>query len=423
MMNPKQISNRLACALRNSKLPRLFLLLSLLLSACSTPFRRAAVPHDMQSMATISGMPDIRYWEDETSDALRRDSVEAMQREQKYLAKNGYNGALPPADFLAISGGGDNGAFGTGVLVGWTKTGTRPQFTVVPGISTGALMAPFAFLGPEYDAVLKKLYTSISTKDVLQKRSIVNALFNDALTDNAPLFRLLEKYITPEMLAAIAMEHEKGRILLIGTTDLDAQRGVVWNIGKIAASGNPHALDLVRRILLASAAIPGIFPPTLLDVEAGGKQYQEMHVDGGTTAQVFLYPPSFEVDKRARQRRLYIIRNARLDPNWAEVNPRTLTIMGRAITSLIQTQGIGNLYNMYLSALRDGIDYQLAFIPESFKEPHTEPFNNHYMRKLYEVGYQMAVTGYPWEKLPPGYVESKVARHENNASPGAFSVR
>ena len=330
-------------------------LVAIFLPGCSTPQRRAAVPHELEDAARIPGMPIVRYWADENTEEHQRDGFESVEREQAFWLETGHSGPLPTAEFLAISGGSDNGAFGAGLLAGWSKTGTRPKFKVVTGISTGALIAPFAFLGSQYDAKLTNLYTTIGPDDIRKKRNIIGALFKDAVADNKPLFRLIQKNITQQMLDEIAVEHRKGRILLIGTTDLDAQRGVVWNIGKIAASGNPKSLDLVHRILLASSAIPGVFPPTFVDVKANGKNYQEMHVDGGATAQVFLYPPSFQLNKQAqemnlapRTRRLYIIRNARLDPDWAEVSPRTLTIMGRAVSSLIQTQGVGDLYNMYL---------------------------------------------------------------------------
>jgi hypothetical protein len=148
----------------------------------------------------------------------------------------------------------------------------------------------------------------------------------------------------------------------------------------------------------------------MIDVEAGGQKYQEMHVDGGTMAQVFVYPPSIslkELERREhvgeRERRLYIIRNSRLDPEWAQVDRRTLTIAGRAISSLIQMQGIGDLYRIYLTAQKDGIDYNLAYIPPSFNVPKKEDFDTEYMRKLFDVGYDMASKGYPWQKVPPGF--------------------
>jgi hypothetical protein len=315
---------------------------------------------------------------------------------------------LPPVNFLAISGGGENGAFGAGLLVGWTAAGTRPVFKGVTGISTGALTAPFAFLGSAYDDKLREVYTTITGKDVLESRGIYGALFQDAMADNAPLRKTVAKYFDQPMLDAIAAEHKKGRILLIGTTNLDARRPVIWDIGAIAESGQPGALELVQDILVASAAIPGAFPPMMFNVEANGKVYQEMHVDGGASTQVFLYPPQLNIKASGvkRERNLYVLRNARLDPDWAQVDRRTMTIAGRAISSLIQTQGVGDLYRIYLTSRRDGIDFNLAYIPKTFTTVLKEPFDHTYMSELFQLGYDMAVKGYPWEKYPPGFGET-----------------
>src|SRR5262245_109846 len=347
------------------------------LLGCSTPVRLAAVPKDQQAAAIVDGMTGIRYWQKEDLPLMKQDGLEAYTREAELFAAAGNKGPLPPANYLAVSGGGEDGAFGAGLLVGWTETGTRPEFKLVTGISTGALIAPFAFLGPAYDQQLKEVYTTISGKDVLEERGMLAGLFDDALADNAPLRRLVAKYVTADMLKAIAAEYAKGRILLIGTTNIDARRPVIWNIGKIASSGSPQALDLVHSILVASAAIPGAFPPTMIDVEVNGEHYQEMHVDGGASAQVFVYPPSFHVAQISsqagvnRERHVFIIRNARLDPDWADTKRETLSIAGRAISSLIQNQGVGDLYRIYATTQRDGVDFNLSYIPPTFDVPLT----------------------------------------------------
>jgi predicted patatin/cPLA2 family phospholipase len=379
---------------------------SLAAAACAPLNRSDAVPVDVEERATIPGMPGIRYWADGDPSDMIRDAHESIVRERAYLASTGNQGSLPPADFLAISGGGENGAFGAGLLIGWTAVGTRPTFKGVTGISTGALTAPFAFLGRAYDEKLREVYTSITAEDVLESRGLlVGAFFDDAMADNAPLRKTVAKYFDQSVLDAIAVEHRKGRILLIGTTNLDARRPVIWNIGKIAASGQPGALELVQKILVASAAIPGAFPPMMIDVDVDGKRYQEMHVDGGASAQVFLYPPGLNVRSSGvvRERRLYVIRNARLDPDWAQVDRATMTIASRAISSLIQTQGVGDLYRIYLTAQRDGFDFNLAYIPKSFTRTLKEPFETAYMNALFKVGYDMAAKGYPWVKAPPGF--------------------
>ncbi len=394
--------------------PTLSLLLGavlLIIQGCAAPPRLPAVPVALQDQAQIPGLTGVRYRVGNKQDlaAMARDSMESIEREQAYLASQGQGGPLPLAVFLAVSGGGDNGAFGAGLLNGWTKAGNRPPFKLVTGISTGALIAPFAFLGPAYDARLKEFYTTISPKDILERRSILAALTSDAMADNRPLWNQLEKHVTRELLDAIAAEHQKGRILLVGTTDLDARQGIIWNMTKIAASQDPKALELFRSIMIASAAIPGAFPPVLIDVEAGGQRYQEMHVDGGAMAQVFVYPAALNIRERARkrgvdrERRLYIIRNSRLDPDWAQVDRRTMTIAARAIGSLIHTQGLGDLFRIYLTAQRDGVDYNLAYIPATFNAPRREEFDTEYMRALFDLAYGMAVKGYPWQKTPPGF--------------------
>jgi hypothetical protein len=312
---------------------------------------------------------------------------------------------------LAVSGGGDDGAFGAGLLNGWTARGDRPVFKLVTGVSTGALIAPFAFLGSAYDPILREVYTKVSPADIALRRGMLSAVYNDAMADNAPLGELLKKHIDQKLLQAVAGEYAKGRILLVATTNLDTRLPVIWNLTKIAASGHPDALALFQQLMIASASIPGAFPPAMIDVEAGGKPYQEMHVDGGATTQVFLYPPALGQKIQAlnggagmqRERALYIIRNARLDADWAQVQRRTLSIVQRAISSLIQTQGFGDLYRIYATAQRDGLDYHLAFIPPSFNAPHKEDFDPVYMGKLFEVGYQLAKDGYPWLDAPPNF--------------------
>ncbi|MCW2243105.1 patatin-like phospholipase family protein [Azospirillum canadense] len=390
----------------------LFVLLTA--TGCGTPTRLDAVPVASEAKASVVGMPEVRYWGDDEVSDFQRDALESVRRERDLLQQAGHRGPLPPADFLAISGGGEDGAFGAGLLVGWSAAGTRPRFKGVTGISTGALIAPFAFLGPAYDDKLKEVYTTITNKDILEQRGFLAALNNDAMADTAPLRKLVQRIFDQPMLDAIAAEHEKGRILLIGTTNLDARRPVIWNVTKIAASRHPLALELVQTLLVASAAIPGAFPPVMISVEADGKRFEEMHVDGGATAQVFVYPPGLNLKAEAqragivRQRRLYVIRNARLDPDWAQVDRQTLSIANRAIASLIQTQGVGDLYRIYIAAQRDGIDFNLAYIPESFKTPLREPFDPVYMKDLFKIGYDLAANGYPWAKTPPGYAAPQV---------------
>lgn len=397
-------------------------------AGCASATRSPAVPVDLQTSAVVKGFPGtIRYFPRDAGDIkdFEQDFVESWKREEQAQAAAGAAGPLPPASYLAISGGGDNGAFGAGLLTGWTKAGNRPVFKLVTGVSTGALIAPFAFLGSAWDGKLESLYTAISMKDIATERSVLSILYGDSMADTTPLWNLLQKSITAEMLDAIAAEDAKGRILLVGTANLDARRPVIWNITKIAASRRPGALELVRKILLASAAIPGTFPPVMIPVEAGGKSYDEMHVDGGTAAQVFVYPAGMSLETLSlghgiqRERTLYLIRNARLDPEWAEVDRRTLPIAMRAIACLIQYQGIGDLYRIYTITQRDEVAFRLAYIPATFDTPRTKDFDRAYMSALFAFGAGMAETGFPWASAPPILVSSEGS---STASPGNRTV-
>jgi hypothetical protein len=311
---------------------------------------------------------------------------------------------LPAAYYLAVSGGGDNGAFGAGLLNGWSETGTRPEFRMVTGVSTGALIAPFAFLGPQYDPVLREVYTTLTPDRIFRARGLSAALFNDAMADTSPLADVIAKYADEKMFAAIAREYNEGRLLLIGTTDLDAQRPVIWNIGALAASGKPEALKLFHQILRASAAIPGLFQPVMIDVELDGKKFQEMHVDGGTMAQLFLYPPTLEAGRLLKRKRVaYIIRNARLDPDYAKAERRTISIAGRAINTMLAASGHNDILRTYFISLRDGVDYNLAYIGADFTLEKKGEFEQAYMQALFQYGYEQARAGREWHKQPPAF--------------------
>jgi predicted acylesterase/phospholipase RssA len=340
---------------------------------------------------------------------LYRDAAASDERERATLVAQGRNpGALPPAAFLAISGGSDAGAFGAGILVGWTATGTRPRFKVVTGVSAGALIAPFAFLGPQYDDLLQRVSVSIGPRDIFRIRNLIRAIASDAFADDAPLASLIKKYITPDILVSIAKEYERGRILLIGTTDLDARQPVVWNMGAIASCKDPTALSLFRKIMLASASIPGVFPPVMLNVDVNGRQYQEMHVDGGVLSQVFLFPSSFlrvltrDYSLNTRERSVFAIRNGRIDASWMSVPRHTTSVADRALSALIDTKGINDLYRLKVIADQGHEDFNVAYIGGEFDYPHNTPFAPDYMRRLFDYAYELAKSGRPWHKSLPG---------------------
>ncbi|MEN8760751.1 MAG: patatin-like phospholipase family protein, partial [Desulfobacterales bacterium] len=314
--------------------------IALLLAGCGTVQIRNPVPLSVQEEPRVLGRTDLRFWGDDIPPQIEQ-RVRTLSHEEirtDYPALFGQ-----PHNYLAISGGGSNGAFGAGLLVGWTRTGNRPLFQMVTGISTGALIAPFAFLGPDYDPILKAVYTTISTKDILFERPLLKIMGSDAAADSTPLLGMIQRYVNDDVIAAIAAQHRTGRRLFIGTSDLDHTRPRIWDIGAIAASEQPGAKDLIHRIMLASASIPGVFPPVRVTVETQGLYYDEMHVDGGVCSQVFVYPAAMDwrnlLDKLEvpGAATIYVIRNSSLKPEHEPVEPKLAAIAGRSISSLIRT--------------------------------------------------------------------------------------
>jgi hypothetical protein len=377
-----------------------------LVAGCSAGERAPAPPAVLADQVTVLGIPNARFWPDTQEAAMAQEAVTALQREHAAAGGRANAAGLAPASFLAVSGGGDDGSFGAGLLCGWSDAGTIPTFTLVTGVSTGSMIAPFAFLGERYYERLRTMYTSIKPNDILETRGLYGAVFGDALADSTPLFHLISRYCDERMFADIAEAYNKGRLLLISTTSLDQQRPIIWNIGAIAASGRPGGLELMRKILLASAAVPGAFPPVMIDVEAGGQTYQEMNVDGGAVTQTFLYPPNIRLQdlpaaERMRERHAYIIRNGRLDPDWASVDRRFLTIAGRAISTMIHYSGYNDILVIYSTTKRDGVDYNLAYIQSDFPAIKHEDFDPAYMKALFDYGYAQGRSGYRWRKTPP----------------------
>ena len=312
------------------------------------------------------------------------------------------NGKPRERAFLAISGGGDDGAYGAGLLSGWSARGDRPEFAVVTGVSTGALSAPFVFLGPEYDAQLKKIYTETSAGDVFQSRGFMAAVADDAMANSTPLRNRITSFVDAHMVQRLAAEYERGRILLILTTNLDQGRSVIWNVGAIAASGHPRSRELIVDILLASAAVPGVFPPVMINVTVDGKNYQEMHVDGGAIAQAFLYPASFSLKAKVKELGVknfkpvaYIIRNGRLYPARGE--RRAPDIEDRPAGHL-DDDGIERrqrpLPHVPDDASATASKFNLAYIEDDFHLAYKGPFDKDYMNALYDHGYQVGIAGY-----------------------------
>jgi hypothetical protein len=380
-------------------------LLLAFLAGCASIARLPAPPPQQLSAIDVLGVPETRFWADGDPAPLIAFYERLLSRRQAGRPV-GRGGRIPPGHFLALSGGADDGAFGAGVLVGWTETGQRPEFDLVTGISAGALIAPFAFLGPSYDPQLRALFTEIAPSDVAQLgRLALSVLFREALADTTPLARLIERHADAAMLQAIAAEYQRGRLLLIGTVNLDVGRPVIWNIGAIAASGHPEALNLFRRILLASASIPGAFPPVMIDVEADGRAFQEMHVDGGAAMQVFLYPARLRpraLAGRAGQQRettAWVIR--RVDVAITDPPGGIFSIARRSAQTLLHFSSINDLDRIYLSTYRDRIGFRMQSIGPDFDTPRPRFFDNAYMRALFAYGEARGRDVTSWVTAPP----------------------
>lgn len=396
----------------------------LLLAGCATTAMRDAVPLALLDQASVKGIPDARFWGDAVSSGLDRS---LSTRIDQIIATRGIAELKPgtsvDVSFLALSGGGGDGAFGAGLLNGWTAHGNRPDFEIVTGVSTGALLAPFAFLGSAYDEQVKQMYTNVSTKQ-LASAQVLSALFGgDAVADNSNLAAQIERYLTRDVFDAIAVEHSRGRRLFVATTNLDAERQVIWDMGAIAAAGTGEALVLFRRVLLASAAVPGIFSPVRLTVNADGRTYEELHVDGGTTGQVFFLPVNAVLSDYARgrinlkvRRHLYVVRNTKVAPQWMKVEGKAFSIVERSLATLTKNQGVGDLYKLYVEARRQDIDFNYAAIPPTFDRVSREPFDTDYMQALFAMGLELGRHGYPWSKTPPGLEEQPQAKPSRGAS-------
>lgn len=376
------------------------------LSGCAT--LRHPVPQDMVMKAQVGNMDDVRTIMGETGTAMQEGLLESIKQESAEDFPAGPDG-VKVYSVLAISGGGANGAYGAGLLKGWSKQGSRPLFKVVTGVSTGAIIAPYVFLGKEYDAKLEQIYTTLSTKDIMRSKGPLGVLFGDSLASNKPLVKTLACMEGADLLEKIAVEHRRGRRLFVGTANLDAQRLVVWDMGAIACKGD---VELFHKVIIASAAIPVMFPPSIFHVEAGGKSYDELHADGGTLTQVFTTYKLMEgmagaakamgIDPAKLKAKTYIIRNGYMSPQYMKVKDDLASLAGRCFDTIIDAQGVGDAYRIYAFMKKRGNDYNLAYIPSDFVDDSKEMFDPVMMRKLFDRGYQDAVNGYKWHKAPPG---------------------
>jgi len=381
-------------------------LVSLIASGCATI--RHQVPLDLIDKARVDDMPEARIIVGESNTMLQKNLLLSIKQENAEDFPRGLKG-IKVYPMLSISGGGANGAYGAGLLKGWSEEGSRPEFKVVTGVSTGSLIAIFAFLGEEYDSELEDCYTTMSTKDVMMPKWPLAVLFGNSLASNKPLVRTIASIVDEKLLADVALEHKTGRRLFVGTANIDAQRFVIWDMGAIACKGD---LELFRKVIIASSAMPVIFPPSVFHVKANGNLYDEMHVDGGTVTQVFTTYRLLDSMKRAAsdlgidpsniKAKLYIIRNGYMLPTYKEIKDNLPSLAERSFDTIINSQSLGDVYRIYVFMKQRGSDYNLAFIPASFKQNNKEMFDPLEMKRLFDRGYNDAVKGYKWHKAPPG---------------------
>lgn len=379
---------------------------AILLSAC-TSLQRVAVPEALIDNVGIEGYQDIRFWGDVEPprlDERLQNLLRLLRREYQSAVDEG---TTVQVSFLAISGGGGNGAFGAGLLNGWSETGERPSFRIVSGVSTGAIIAPLAFLGADYDNELRSAYTETMPSDIYRASLLPNLFSGPALADATPLENPIARFADENLLKAIAVEHARGRRLYVATTNIDAGRPVIWDMGAIASNGQPGALDLFRKVILASASLPGLFPPVPFDVVRNGRHYTELHVDGGVTSQVFAYHPQAELGRLLDsadfdvQVGVYVIWIGRRVPAYDPPDPRWYDLIARSVDVQFNHQGIGDVRRIYGLTQRDGAQFHLTMIPDAFSETPGELFEQGYMRDLFAVGERAAAENGLWlSELP-----------------------
>ncbi|MGI3901080.1 MAG: patatin-like phospholipase family protein [Janthinobacterium lividum] len=345
-----------------------------------------------QAVAAVPGFGAVRVWGDAPAQEIARAVLGSAARPSP-----GHD-----VNVLALSGGGAGGAFASGLLDGWTRRGDRPSFDVVTGVSTGALIAPFAFLGPAYDGILARLYTGEGAGGIVEPANLIAIATGDGLLDPAPLRRMVESYATPELIAAVAAEHRRGRRLLVVTTNLDAQRPVVWNMGAIAASGRPDAPALFREILVASASVPAVFPPVMIHADAGSHALEEMHVDGVATAQIFTRPDVFAgagaTPGLRRRVHIWAVVNNTLPPEFAVTAKGTLPIAYRSLSTVFKAQTSAEVTAASEMAHRLGVDFELAYIDHAVAFDPTTPFGSSYMDRVYAIGTREGQDGSVWRR-------------------------
>lgn len=369
---------------------------ALLLSACGTINRGLFTEHDLAA-ASPEGLSGLRFNANDRAAGLRFSSAVSAR------ANSGK-----PFNALAISGGGANGAYAAGFLAGWSAQGTRPEFDVVSGVSTGALTAPLAFLGPAYDARLKEAYLSGKAERIVSHETAA-ALTLPGLFRSDALRDLVDAYVDPSLLAAIAAEHRKGRRLLVATTNLDTEETVIWDMGAIAMGGDDKSLKLFKDVLVASASIPGVFPPTLIPVEGEGRALSEMHADGGVTTPFFIVPETLllwtapQAGAQGPPANIYVLINGQIGASFGFTKGDSLSILARSYDAMAKAQARTQLAASQAFAERNHASLLYSAIPNDV-DADSLNFKPANMKRLYDFGFSRGRETTGWESGPAGAV-------------------
>jgi predicted acylesterase/phospholipase RssA len=392
-------------------IPLLSIGLLIALGGCGVARTRVPAPADAMTHLEVKGFEgvQVRVWGDVPDPKVQADIIRAVE---VTAAADKAAGGPGESHVLCMSGGASDGAYGAGILTGWSESGKRPRFAVVSGTSTGAILAVYAFLGPEYDPVLKTAFTTASDKDIYTRRNFVSVLFSDSLYDSTPLAQLIEREMGDRLIDRVAQEYRAGRRVYVQSTSMDAQRPVLWDLGAIAASGRPNRYKLFRQALMASSAIPIAFPPVYVDVVADGKTYDEMHIDGGATTEVIFVGragdmnPSRWLNGDRPVVRMDVLRNGRGTPDYSPPLARLDEVAARALSTVVKSQATSDIYRRYAISRRDQMGFAYTHVPSDFQRRSlaADSFNTEEMRDLFKIGKETGRQGLAgWGTTPDGY--------------------
>jgi predicted acylesterase/phospholipase RssA len=359
------------------------------------------------SLLTLPGCAQVAVREPVLAQGEAPNAIRSLGPDQRFSAQSSQNVAQrlraqltgQPLNILALSGGGADGAFGAGALVGLTHSASRPRFSVVTGVSAGALIAPYAFLGPDWDDQLIEVYTAGRAEHLLKSRGIA-ALFGSSMYSGTPLKALVDRYATDALIQAVAREASSGRLLLVATTDVSTGEPVIWDLGSIAMNGGVGARALFRDVLVASASVPGLFPPVVIRVQEQQALYDEVHVDGTTTVPFFVplafVKPAGSAGDPSQNTAVYVIVDGQLSEQPASIRLQTRSILSRSVSAGLNHMMRTTLELTATDVELKGAQFQFAAIPVAYPQSDSLDFHTPAMRSLFQYGYLCAQAGRLW---------------------------